>query len=264
MGRPNSSGRCKKGGGEPSIRRKTRIKSGNYSRTLHRDLLLPCDWLPGKPWEDLPPVKKTRTPAPYYCDDTQPLVHEGDGSDSEDDPPNISCCNRPLRRDRNDQTQIQVESTRKDEPQPDFTYVPAGEVSSETGREANIAGTSDEAPLMEDPQVYGGEMNEQEDTGNLGRPRRLRQGPKRLTHDTPGGPTYVWQVRASPFSGIQQCGIPTLPTPYIPELPVNHCCVLPPVPPMMSWNANMVVPHMMPHPVVRQLPRWRVPYQSFQ
>ena len=27
--------------------------------TLHRNLLLPCVYLPGKPWEDLPPVKET-------------------------------------------------------------------------------------------------------------------------------------------------------------------------------------------------------------
>ena len=53
------------------------------SRTLDGNLLLPCDWLPGKPWEDLPPVRKTKTPVPYYCDDTQPLVLEGEGSDSE-------------------------------------------------------------------------------------------------------------------------------------------------------------------------------------
>lgn len=145
-------------------------------------------------------------------------------------------------------------------------------MSSETGTEANFAGTSNEAPLMENPQADGGEMVEQEDTGNLGRPQRLRLGPKRLTYDTPGEPTYVQQVRASPFAEIQQCGIPTPPTPYIPELPVNQYCVLPPalnyivppVPPMMSWNANMIVPHMMPQPVVPQLPQWRVPYQSFQ
>ena len=262
---------ARKGEGSPVYDVRPESSQGP-SRTLHRNLLLPCDWLPGKPWEDLPPVKNTKTPAPYFCDDTQPLVHEGDGSDSEDDLPEISCGNRPLRRDRNDQTQIQVESTRKDEPQPDITYVPAGEVSSETGTEANIAGTSNEAPLMENPQADGGEMVEQEDTGNLGRPQRLRLGPKRLTYDTPGEPTYVQQVRASPFAEIQQCGIPTPPTPYIPELPVNQYCVLPPalnyivppVPPMMSWNANMIVPHMMPQPVVPQLPQWRVPYQSFQ
>ena len=39
------------------------------TRTLHRNLLLPCDCLPGKHWEDLPPVKKTRTAAPFHCDD---------------------------------------------------------------------------------------------------------------------------------------------------------------------------------------------------
>ena len=87
-------------------------------------------------------------------------------------------------------------------------------MSSETGTEANIAGTSDEAPLMEDPQADGGEMDEQEDTNNLGRPQRLRQDPKCLTYDTPREPTYMRQLRTSPFAGIQQWGIPI---PYIPE-----------------------------------------------
>ena len=60
--------------GDPSVRE----SSQGPSRTIHQNFLLPCDCLPGKPWEDFPPVKKTKTPAPYYCDDTQPLVHEGD------------------------------------------------------------------------------------------------------------------------------------------------------------------------------------------
>ena len=54
-------------------------------RTLHRNLLLPCDYLPGKSWEDLTPVKKTRTVAPSRCGDVQPVVQEETESDSEDD-----------------------------------------------------------------------------------------------------------------------------------------------------------------------------------
>ena len=127
---------ARKGEGSPVYDVRPESSQGP-SLTLDGNLLLPCDCLPGKPWEYLPPVKKSRTPAPYYCDDTQPLVHDGDGSDSDDDLPDISCCNLPPRRDRNGQTQIQVESTRKDKPQTDLIYVPAGEVSSETQAEAN-------------------------------------------------------------------------------------------------------------------------------
>ena len=72
------------------------------TRTLHRNLLLPCDYLLGKPWEDLPPVKKTKKAAPYHCGDVQPLVQEGNESDSEDELPDVSCLNLSSRHDRND------------------------------------------------------------------------------------------------------------------------------------------------------------------
>ena len=81
------------------------------------------------------------------------------------------------------------------------------------GAEANIAGTSDEAQLTEDPQAVGGERNEQEGTSNLGRPQRLRQAPKQLTYDSPGEPTYVQQVQVDRYVEIQQCAIPTPPMP---------------------------------------------------
>ena len=103
------------------------------TRTLHRNLLPPCDYLPGKPWEDLPPVNKTKTAAPYHCEDVQPLVQEGTESDSEDDLPDVSRLNHSPGHDRNDRTQIQLESTSRDEPEPDFTDVHSGEVSSEMG-----------------------------------------------------------------------------------------------------------------------------------
>ena len=123
---------------------------------------------------------------------------------------------------------------------------------------------------MEEPQTVGGERGEQEDTSNLGRPQRLRQAPKRLTYDSPGKPTYVRQVKVDPYVGIQRCGIPTPPTPLVPDFPVDQCGALlgalnhipPPVPPMF-WNANMMMMPYMPYPVVPQLPQWGAPYQSF-
>lgn len=86
------------------------------TRTLRRNLLLPCAYLPGKSWEDLPPVKKTTTAAPSHYDDVQQVVQEEVESDSEDDLPDISCLNLSPGYDRNNQTQIQLESTSKDEP----------------------------------------------------------------------------------------------------------------------------------------------------
>ena len=189
---------------------------------------------------------------------------------SEDDLPDISCVSRSPGHDRNDPTRIQVESSSKDGPEPDFTDAHSDEVSSKMEAEANIAGTPAKAQLKEDPQAVGGEKDEQEDTSNLGRPQRRRQAPKRLTYDSPGEPTYVRQVKADQYVGIQQCRIPTPPTPYIPEFPVNQYCTLPPVlnyisPPVppMFWNTYMMMPYM-PYPVVPQLPQWGAPYQSFQ
>ena len=256
---------ARKGEGSPVYDVRPESSQGP-TRTLHRNLLLPCDYLPGKPWEDLPPVKKTKTAAPYHCKDVQPLVQEGNESDSEDELPDVSCLNRSPGHDRNDQTQIQLESTSKDKPEPDFTAVHSGEVSSEMGPEANIAGAPGEAQLTRDSQAVDGERDEKEDVSKSGRPQRLRQAPKRLTYDSPGEPTYVRQVKVDPYVGIQQDGIPTLPTPYIPEFPVNQYCTLPPafnyIPPPelpMFWNTNMMMP-CMPYPMVPQLPQWGAPY----
>ena len=106
--------------------------------------------------------------------------------------------------DRNDQTQIQLESTSKDKPEPDFTAVHSGEVSSEMGPEANIAGAPGEAQLTRDSQAVDGERDEKEDVSKSGRPQRLRQAPKRLTYDSPGEPTYVRQVKVDPFLCIYE------------------------------------------------------------
>ena len=270
LGRPSSYSCCKKGEGSPVYDVKPESSEGPI-RTLHQNLLLPCDYLPGKPWEDLPPVKKTQTAATFHCDDVQPVVQEEAESDCEDDLPDISCLDLSPEHDRNDQTQIQSESSSKDEPEPDFTGAHSGDVSGEIAAAANTADTPHEAQLTEDPQTVGEERDEQEDTNNLGRPQRLRQPPKRLTYDNPGKPTYVRQVKVDPYVGIQQCGIPTTPTPLVPEFPVDQYGALPgvlnhippPVPPMF-WNANMMMMPYMPYPVVPQLPQWGVPYQSFR
>ena len=133
---------ARKGEGSPVYDVRPESNQGP-TRALHRNLLLPCDYLPGKPWEDLPPVKKTRTAALYHWDDVSPLVQEENESDNEDDLPDIWCLNRSPGHDTNDPARIQAGSTRKDKPEPGFTDVYSGEVASEMGAEANIAGTSD-------------------------------------------------------------------------------------------------------------------------
>ena len=169
---------ARKGEGSPVYDVRPESSQGR-SCTLHRNLLLPCDYLPGKPWEDPPPIKRTRPPTPYHCHEIQPLRHEDDSheSDSDDDLPAISYCNHSPE---NDQMQMQVD-------EPNFTNVHSGEVSSEMRTEANIADTPDEAQLNEDPQVVGGKVDNREDTNNSDRPQRVRQAPKRLTYDRSWG-----------------------------------------------------------------------------
>ena len=170
--------------------------------------------------------------------------------------------------------QMQVQSTSEETvgEEPDLTHVHSGKVSSEMRTGANIADTPDEAQLNEEPQVVSGEVDNCEDTNNPGRPQRVRQAPKRLTYDSPGAPTYVRPINVNPSGGTQQCGMQTSPEPYIPKLPADQYSTLPPVlsyipppvPPMMSWNPNMMLPYMMPYPAGPQLPQWGAPYQLFQ
>ena len=46
------------------------------SRTLHWNLLLPCDQLPSKQWQELPSVRKSRPATLHHCDDSQQLMEE--------------------------------------------------------------------------------------------------------------------------------------------------------------------------------------------
>ena len=62
------------------------------SRTLHRNLLLPCDQLPSKQWQELPSARKSRPPTVHGCNDSQQLIQDehSHGNDSDDDLPEIS------------------------------------------------------------------------------------------------------------------------------------------------------------------------------
>ena len=163
---------ARKGEGSPVYDVRPESSKGRI-RTLHLKLLLSCGYLPGNSWEDLPPVKKSRTAAPSHCDDVQPVVQEETESDSEDDLPDISCLNLSPGHDRNDQTQIQLESTSKDEPDPDFPGAHSADVLGEIAAAANTTDTPPEAQRTEDPQTVE-ERDEQESTSNLGRSQRLR------------------------------------------------------------------------------------------
>ena len=64
---------ARKGEGSPVY--DVRSESGQrQSRTWHRNLLLPCDHLPSKQWQELPSVRKPRPPTLHHCDDGQQLM----------------------------------------------------------------------------------------------------------------------------------------------------------------------------------------------
>ena len=263
---------ARKGEGSPVY--DVRPESGQgRSRTLHRNLLLPCDQLPSKQWQELPSARKSRPPTVHRCNDSQQLIQDEHsyGSDSDDDLPDISLHYLSPRHDGNDQSQIQVQSASKEaagaEPNSPNNF---DEVSGELEASATIT-DSPEVPTTEKPQAIGGETSTEEDASNQGRPQRARQGPKRLTYDSPGNPTYVREINAGPPTEINQFGIPPS-VPYIPAPPVNQYGMLPPpmtaltppAVPMMFWRTNMMMPYGMPYPAVPQLPQWEVPYQPFQ
>ena len=84
-----------------------RPESGQgQSRTLHRNLLLSCDHLPFKQWEELPSVRKPRPPTLHDCDESQQLIQDEHsyGSDSDDDLHDISHYYLSPGHDGNDQS----------------------------------------------------------------------------------------------------------------------------------------------------------------
>ena len=265
---------ARKGEGSPVY--DVRPESGQgQSRTLHRNLLLPCDYLPSKQWQELPSIRRPRPPTLHHCGDSQQLVQDEHSyeSDSDDDLPDISYHYLSPGHDGNNQSQIQVQSATKEAvgAEPNSTNVSSDEVPGQMETSATNTDSTDEVPTTENPQATDREASMEEVASNEGRPQRARQGPKRLTYDSLGNPTYVREINAGPPTGINQVGIPP-PIPYIPVPPVNQYGMLPPAMtsltppavPMMFWRANTMMPYMMPYPAVPQLPQWEVPYQPFQ
>lgn len=159
------------------------------------------------------------------CEESQQLIQDehSDGNDSNDDLPEISLYYPSQGHDGNDQSQMQVQPASKEAAgrESNSPNVNFDEVSGKVEASATITDSRDEIPTTEKPQAIGGETSMEEDPSNQGRPQRVRQGPKRLTYDSPGNPTYVREINAGPPAEINQFGI-SPPVPYIPKPPV--CC----------------------------------------
>ena len=127
---------ARKGEGSPVY--DVRPESGQgQSRTLLRNLLLPCDHLPSKQWQEFPSVRKPRPPILHHCDDSQQLKQDEHsyGSDSDDNVPDISHHYLSPEHDGNDQSQIQVQHASKEAAgaEPNFPNVNSDEVSGQNG-----------------------------------------------------------------------------------------------------------------------------------
>ncbi|KAL9966865.1 hypothetical protein ACROYT_G024998 [Oculina patagonica] len=171
--------------GERSPVYDVRPESGEgHILTLHRNLLLPCTYLPAKPWQ-LPSARSPRSSTPYHRNNTQPSRQKEDGheSDSDDDLPDGSSHYFLKERDGNNEPQVQVQSTSKEAvgAEPSTAHVTSDEVSSEmeaAGAEPNTTHvTSDEEA---EASISGG-TGEEEDGSSQGRLQRTTQAPKRLT-----------------------------------------------------------------------------------
>ena len=260
---------ARKGEGSPVY--DVRPESGQgLGRPLHLNLLLPCDQLPSKQWQELSSVGKSRPPTLHHCDKSQQLIQDehSDGSDSDDDLPDISLHHPSPRRNDNEQSQIQVQAESKEAAgaEPNAPNVNSDEVSGQME-----ASSLDEVPTTQNPQAIGGETSMEQDSSNQGRPQRVRQGPKRLTYDSPGDPTYVGEINAGPPTEVNQVRVPP-PVSHIHALPSNQYGMLPPptagltppTVPMMFRGPNTMMTYGMSYPALSRLPQWKVLYQPFQ
>lgn len=133
-----------------------------HNCTLHRNMLLPCDYLPAKPWQELPPVRRYRPPTPYPCDSLQPLEQNNCESDSDDDLPNFTCYHLPSTAEAGtSQLQIHMESTTEE------TFVAdvnSDELIEEAETEGSVDGTPNEVQIEDNSQIAGGQESEDAST----------------------------------------------------------------------------------------------------
>ena len=160
---------ARKGEGSPVY--DARPESGEgHIRTLHRNLLLPCTYLPAKPWQ-LPSARSPRS-TPCHRNNTQPSRQEEDGheSDSDDDLPDGSCHYFLRERGGNNEPQVQVQTTSKEAvgAEPSTTHVTSDEMSREMEAEASISGGPDGSQMTENPQAVGGGTGEEVDGSSQG------------------------------------------------------------------------------------------------
>ena len=203
---------ARKGEGSPVYEVRPESSKGR-SRTLHRNLLLPCDYLPSKPWEELPQIKRYRPPTPHPRANGELLEQnrDSDESDSDDELLTFTCHTQSLPTTAGNNPPQDLATT---------TGEPTNQEEQSPGSNIDLDNDSTEGESHPDPaptsvqaeeDVHGnvGQPGETQTSGNQNRPHRVTQAPKRLTYPTVGNPTYVRSVEVQPAAGVNQFGMTT-------------------------------------------------------
>jgi len=203
---------ARKGEGSPVYEVRPKSSKGR-SRTLHRNLLLPCDYLPSKPWEELPHIKRYRphTPHPRTNGELLGQNRGSDESDIDDGLPTFTCHSQSLPTSAGNNP-LQDLATTTGEPTNQEEQSPSSNIdlvndSTEGESHPDPAPTSVQAE--EDVHRNVGQPGETQASGNQNRPHRVIQAPKRLTYPTVGNPTFVRPVEVQPAAGVNQFGMTT-------------------------------------------------------
>ena len=179
-----------KGEGSPVYEVRPEASKGR-SRTLHRNLLLPCDYLPSKPWEELPQIKRYRPPTPHPCGELLEQNKDSDESDSDDELPTFTCHSQSLPTTAGNNPPQDLATT---------TGEPTNQEEQSPGSNIDLVNDSTEGESHPDPAPTivqaeenmhrnVGQPGETQASGNQNRPHHVTQAPKRLTYPTVGNPT---------------------------------------------------------------------------
>ena len=234
---------ARKGEGSPVYEVRPESSKGR-SRTLHRNLLLPCDYLPSKPWEELPQIKRYRPPTPHprANDELLEQNRDSDESDSDDELPTFTCHSQSLPTTAGNNPPQDLATT---------TGEPTNQEEQSPGSNIDLVNDSTEGESHPDPaptvqaeeDVHGnfGQPGETQASGNQNRPHRVTQAPKRLTYPTVGNPTYVRPVEVQPAAGVNQFDMTTPVHTRAFEPVVNPYNISPPA---MFWTPPGLAPVM--------------------
>ncbi|CAB3979775.1 Hypothetical predicted protein, partial [Paramuricea clavata] len=217
------------------------------NRTLHRNLLLPCDFLPIENWPEIERTVIKRVPprSPISKSGNEETDEEESVDESEDE----------IRITWNTDQINNAAAADGDfvgEPNPDIAVDEAdgGDATNESwADDENHEITGDEQAIENSTD------DEQEEVRDV-RSQRNRQPPQRLTYLDPGNPAYLRPICSEVANQFYPMSphVPPMP-PYLPPIPPY----LPPIPPYLP---PPMTPYLPPMPPVVPTPSEVQPFGS--